>query len=104
MPHFNQCGKTAVSVLLVGVVVLLLAMAASPALHKAIHHDADKSDHDCAATMFAHGKMDSATIEVPAVIPTVSIEVTSQFVFSVFSPAIENLPAGRAPPSFLLAS
>lgn len=37
---------------------MILAMAASPALHKAIHHDADDDDHDCAATLVVHGVVD----------------------------------------------
>jgi hypothetical protein len=42
--------------------------------------------------------MESATIDVPVTIATISIEATPQIEFSVFSTAIENLPHGRAPP------
>ena len=97
--HFPQIGKPALAALLVGVILLLDAMAACPALHKMIHKDAGKEDHDCAVTMFAHGKVESATVDVPIAIATVLIEATPQIYFSVFSPAIENLPQGRAPPA-----
>jgi hypothetical protein len=96
--HFFQIGKPALAALLVGIVLLLDAMAACPALHEMIHHDAGKEDHDCAVTMLALGKMDSATCEIIVPEPTVIIETVRYFTFSVFSPAIENLPQGRAPP------
>jgi hypothetical protein len=97
--HFHRCGKTALAVLLTGVILLLDAMAASPALHEAIHNDANQPGHECAATMFAHGKVDSATVEVPVIVVAVPIDTTPQVGFSVFSAAIENLPLVRAPPS-----
>ena len=92
-------GKPALAALLVGVVLLLDAMAACPALHEMIHHDAGKEDHECAVTMFAHGKVSSVTCEIVIPPPTVLVETTRQFVFFVYSPAIENLPQGRAPPA-----
>jgi hypothetical protein len=91
-------GKAALAALLVGVILFLDAMAACPALHELIHKDADKAGHECAVTMFAHGKVESATVEIPAIVPTSSIESIPQIEFSVFSAAIENLPQGRAPP------
>ena len=97
--HFGKLQKPCVAVLLVGLILLLNAMAACPALHEMIHKDADKADHQCAVTMFAHGKVDSATCEVPAVLPIVWIETTPQIEFSFFSSAIQNLPQDRAPPS-----
>ena len=98
--HFKLHGKAVIASLLVCLVLLLDAMAACPALHELIHKDAGKADHDCAVTMFAHGKVDSVTVEVFAVTSSASIETPPQFVISVFAPAIENLPAGRAPPVF----
>ena len=68
--HFFQIGKSALAALLVGIILLLDAMAACPALHEMIHHDAGKADHDCAVTMFAHGKVDSATCEIIIPPPT----------------------------------
>ena len=97
--HLFPIGKPALDALLVGIVLLLDAMAACPALHEMIHHDAGKEDHDCAVTMLAAGKMDSATCEIIIPPPTDLVETTRHFTISVFSPAIENLPQGRAPPA-----
>jgi hypothetical protein len=97
--HILRFGRSALAALLVGMVMLLNAMAASPALHELIHKDASKANHDCAVTMFALGKVDSATVEISASPQPVSIETNPQIVISVFASAIENLPAGRAPPA-----
>jgi hypothetical protein len=102
--HSNRFGKAFIALLLVGMVFLLDAMAASPALHALIHKDANKAGHECAVEVFAHGKVESATVEIPAVVPTASIENTPQIEFSVFSTAIEGLPLGRAPPASCIAS
>jgi len=96
-------GKAALAALLVGVILFLDAMAACPALHELIHKDADKPGHECAVTMFAHGKVESATVEILAIVPAASIESAPQIEFSVFSTAIENLPPGRAPPTILFS-
>ena len=97
--HSYPSGKSFLAALLVGLVLLLDAMAASPALHVLIHKAADKPGHECAVTMFAHGKMDSATVDVPVAIAPVSIETTPQIHISIVSTAIKNLPPGRAPPA-----
>ena len=91
-------GRILFGVLSVGLVLLLNLLAASPSLHEWFHADAGHEDHQCAVTIFAHGQVDSATVEVVAVAPTVSIATVPQVSFSIFAPAIENLPAGRAPP------
>jgi hypothetical protein len=102
--HFRPHGKAFTAALLVAVVLLLDAMAACPALHELLHQDANASNHQCVVTLFAHGQVDSATVEIAAIAPAVFIETTSQSDFSVFTPAIGNLPAGRGPPVSLLDS
>jgi hypothetical protein len=97
--HFRRFGRAALAAWLVGMILLLDAMAAAPALHKWIHKDAGRADHQCAVTMFAHGKIDSAPCEVAAVAPRVWIEPIPSINFLVFSAAIQNLPHGRAPPA-----
>jgi hypothetical protein len=101
--RFFQFGKSSLTALLIGLILLLNAMAACPALHEMIHKDADKAGHDCAVTMFAHGKVESASVDVPVTVATTPIETTPQIVFSVLSTAIENLPQGRAPPAILFS-
>jgi hypothetical protein len=98
MRQSKQRGHAVVASLLAGLVLLLNAMAAGPALHELIHKDAGKSDHECAVTMFAHGQMGSALADVPLVAPQIFAENLPALTISVFRPAIENLPAGRGPP------
>jgi hypothetical protein len=93
-----RSAKAVLAALLVGMILLLDAMAACPALHELIHKDANKPGHHCAVTMFMHGKVESATCEIVIPPPTVLVEAARPFTISVFSPAIENLPQGRAPP------
>ena len=97
--RFCKFGVPALAVSLVGLILLLDAMVACPALHEMIHKDADEADHHCAVTMFAQGKIDSATCEIIIPEPTILIETPQSFTFSIYSPAIKNLPLGRAPPS-----
>jgi hypothetical protein len=94
----NLPGKLALAALLVGVILFLDALAASPALHEWFHHDADKPGHHCAVTTFAHGKVDSVTVDVPVAVPTTTVETTTRIQIFVFSPVIADLPHGRAPP------
>ena len=84
--------------LLTGLVLLLNVLAASPSLHEWFHADAGQGEHQCAVTLFAHGQMDASAVEVAAVSPLVSVATVPQIPFTAFTPAIENLPAGRAPP------
>jgi hypothetical protein len=102
--RFYQSGKSALAAWLVGMILLLDAMAACPALHELIHKDADEADHHCAVTMFAQGKIDSVACEVPVVTPTVRVETAPAANFIVFSAPVENLPHGRAPPLLCVAS
>jgi hypothetical protein len=85
--------------LLVAFVVLLNAMAALPALHELFHADADRADHQCAVTLFAHGQMDAADVAVAVIVPPVVADFFSIPATLVFSSAVETLPPGRAPPS-----
>ncbi len=96
--HFRLRGKAVIASLLAMLVLLMGSLASSSHLHELIHADADSAAHQCAATMFAHGQVDSATVDVSPVASPVSIETTPQLVYAAFSPTIENLPAGRAPP------
>jgi hypothetical protein len=97
--RLNRHGKPVLAVLLIALVLLLNAMAAAPALHVLIHQDANSATHFCAATLFAHGHVESAACDVPAVRPTTFVENTPHFEFFLFGTAIENLPPGRAPPA-----
>src|SRR5215472_42025 len=91
--------KVAIAVLGLGLVLLLDAMAACPALHELIHHDADKPDHECAVTLFLHGQVDSPVCDVVLLPPTSTVELTRHQPVTVFCLVIANLPPGRAPPA-----
>ena len=84
--------------MLTGLVLLLNAMAASPSLHEWFHSDAGESGHQCAVTLFAHGQVDSAAVDVFVAAPPILVADLPALEISTFSPAIEHLPAGRAPP------
>jgi len=99
--HLYPPGKAAFALLLIGLVLLLNAMASAPALHELIHHDASQADHQCAVTLFAHGKVDSAGPAVPVIVPTVTSATAPHVVLSIYSATIENLPPGRAPPAIV---
>lgn len=58
--------RKASAVLLCAMVLFLAALAASPSLHEWLHHDANEPDHECAVTLFVHGKV-SATPVVPVI-------------------------------------
>ena len=88
----------AFGILSVLLVLLLNLLAASPSLHEIFHADANHDDHQCAVTLFAHGQVDSATVDVLPAAVVASVQLSPRIEFSVFAPAIENLPAGRAPP------
>ena len=91
-------GQAVIALLLAGLVLLLDAMAASPSLHEWFHADADQSEHQCAVTLFAHGHVDSVCADVPVSASMASVAVLPSVEHFIFSPAIEHLPAGRAPP------
>lgn len=84
--------------MLMGIVLLLNAMAVSPGLHEYFHADAGAREHQCAVTLFAQGQMDSVAVDVPPVACVALVWTVPAVDFSVFSPVIENLPGGRAPP------
>jgi hypothetical protein len=54
--------RKAGAVLLCAFVLLLAALAASPSLHEWLHHDANEEGHECAVTLFLHGKVDTTTL------------------------------------------
>ncbi len=102
--HLSSLGRAGIALSLALLVLVLNAMAACPALHELVHHDADTPGHDCVVTMFAHGQVDSAAVEVSVPIPSTVVATAPQFAIFVFAPVVENLPPGRAPPLFSAVS
>ena len=79
--------------------LVLVAFAASPALHQAIHSDANDTHHHCAITALAHGQVDVPTADISAAVPNECIQPSSPVTVSFPGTIIELLPPGRAPPS-----
>jgi hypothetical protein len=80
-----------------------LALSASPQLHQRIHADANRADHNCAATMIASGSYDHAahvplvSTPVPAIHFSQIPALTPQRVESPFLGAhiFEHAPPAR---------
>ena len=81
-----------------------LALAASPQLHQRIHSDANRVEHNCAATMIASGSYNYSahapfvSAPVPAVQFSIMPALTPQWVESPFLGAriFEHAPPARA--------
>jgi len=82
------------------VVVLFCGVAAAnPGLHRLLHPDADSDHHECAITMFAHGKVDMSDGDVAVTVrvsPVFPIAVAFSDVLIVSRDFL--LLPGRAPP------
>ena len=65
-----QRAQQAVTALLFASYLLVLAMAASPALHQWLHDDADESDHQCAVVAAIHGQIDRPIADTAIVAST----------------------------------
>jgi hypothetical protein len=94
-----RAARTLICVLAVGHLLFASALAASPELHKRVHHDADSAGHDCFATLLSHGQI----ISGDAVVALVTGAIFLVFLTSVVPPLPFGrldllLPAGRAPP------
>jgi hypothetical protein len=76
-------------------------MVTSTTLHKVVHPDASKADHQCAVTLLASGQVDAAPSAVAA--PAISLipVVAKRFEVSSVSVPSFNLPLSRGPPALL---
>jgi hypothetical protein len=96
--HSFRRSRAIIAWALTALVLLLNAMAVSPALHAMVHADAGDTQHQCAVTLFAHGQVDAASVDVPIASLTALPERSLRFEFSVFAPVVDQLLSGRAPP------
>ena len=70
--------QNAFACLLTAHLLIVVALAASPQLHQLLHHDADRSNHECAVTMMVSGGSDGSS--VPQVLePSVILPVVFDF-------------------------
>jgi len=79
--------------------LFLVTLAASPALHQAIHADAGHSDHHCAITVLAQSQLESPPTVTFLLIAAKEVANTLPVPLSVPGGGAELLPPGRAPPS-----
>lgn len=102
-PMRTTTAKTVVSLLCLALFVFLQALAASPSLHRCLHHDADQIDHHCAVTLISQGNLHaSAAGPGEAVLPAAYFFLTLTASESIHAPIDYLLLPGRAPPASLL--
>jgi hypothetical protein len=70
LAHPTNRGRAFIAICLSAAFLWALALSASPQLHKRVHPDANRVEHNCAATMIASGNYDHA-----AYVPLVSAPV-----------------------------
>ncbi len=73
-------------------------------LHAWLHGGAIPDDDDCAVVALAHGKVETAAIPAPVVLPVTWIEVVPRPNLFHFIAPVENLTDSRGPPSQSAAS
>jgi hypothetical protein len=64
-----RTAKQRISLALLGLFLTLLALADVPALHRAIHPDANSPDHECSITLLARGHIDSCNTAIKVMAP-----------------------------------
>lgn len=101
---FSGTARTVLSLLLVLQLLFLLVLVACPALHHALHHDSDRSEHQCAVTIFAHGQVDASVVAVSVNIPVTVVEFLPQALIPILNTQVDTFPPGRGPPVGLFAS
>jgi succinate dehydrogenase/fumarate reductase cytochrome b subunit len=95
----RRLGGPALAGFLALMLLLVNAMAASPALHRAIHHDADADDHECAVTLFIKGQVSAAVIVTVAAGLLAVFGVVVLLTDTPLFPAVEySFSSSRAPP------
>jgi hypothetical protein len=62
----NYCARAIVAAFVFAGFFWALALSASPQLHQRVHKEANRAEHNCAATMIASGNYDHS-VQVPLV-------------------------------------
>jgi hypothetical protein len=94
----KPAGKSVLALLMLVLYLLPAALAASAALHKCVHDDADTPEHHCAATVIALGQVDTVPAAVVVVVPAIGcLQALTAEVQAIASGDYWLLP-GRAPP------
>ena len=88
----------AAAVLSLAVWLFMAVAEAYTPLHAWLHGGTIAANDDCAIVAIAHGKVDSAACTAPVLASVVWLEAAPRIEISAFSPTIDILPSGRAPP------
>jgi len=98
---FGRITKTVLATFLGLQILFLLALAASPALHHALHPDSDKADHDCLVTAFIKGALNDAEM-MPVAIAAIIFMVFTVLLPNIFPRSLfkYSFSSCRAPPGF----
>jgi hypothetical protein len=89
---------TILAMSLLSLFLWLQALAIFPALHQAVHSDAQHKDHHCAVTLLTGGQVDAAVPQLPAQVPPSFVEfAATPYGVVVTSRDLLLLPA-RGPP------
>lgn len=97
MKFFRKTKRTA-SALALGLFLVLYVLTAVPALHVLIHPDAGDPRHECAVTLFSHGRAhhSATTIEIVRTVPLVRREASPSTPILISTDV--QLPTCRGPP------
>jgi hypothetical protein len=98
---FARTAQSVLAVVLILQMVALLVLVACPALHHALHHDSNDSDHGCLVTLFAKGQLSEAEltpvfkfvapfVACAVLLPSAELRAVFRYCFA----------SSRAPPSF----
>jgi hypothetical protein len=93
-------GKPGKALLLLALFLSVLALANSAALHKAIHPNAGKADHECAVTLLASGQIHVMASETAPVIAAILLFLCLRETPAAIRRLVQ-LPPSRGPPAFL---
>jgi hypothetical protein len=97
----GQAAKAVLAAVLALQMFALLALAACPTLHHALHSESNNPDHDCLVTFFAKGQLSEAAM-TPVVI-LVAAFVMCAVLLPSFLPRLifeYRFAPSRAPPCF----
>jgi hypothetical protein len=97
--RFRRAASSGAAVFCLGVFLLVQVMAAVPAFHSWVHHDAGDPNHECAVTLFLHGQVHAASFAVEvAKRPDVFVFFAPLGGVDFVSSDVRLVP-GRAPPA-----
>ncbi len=93
-----KTAKQRISLALLGLFLGLLALASVPALHEAIHPDANSPDHECSITLLSRGHVDCCDTAVRMAAPALVVTAICHPPEITFISCDHPLRPARGPP------